>query len=319
MPDSRRLAFADPDHPNRATIVTIEGRILDRPLLAPPGDELANLSAVPGMNALVYTAAQSDAVDQLYERLESGRLHQITRGFTAHSEPAPSPDGRLIADTEWGTPCGNCIPSDIGVLPAARPRRGRTLPNARGENRLHPSWSPNSKRLVYAVYDDDNQALIVANVDGSHRVALSQGLGRSWPAWSPDGSAIAATGTRFGALFVITRDGEHSRRLATGLEGPPSWSPDSRLIAFGRADGLYVIHRDGNGLRRILAMRGVFTVAWAPDASRIAFSAAGCQRRPQECQLRTSDIWTVRPDGRDLRRITTNLANDWWPAWLPAH
>lgn len=81
----------------------------------------------------------------------------------------------------------------------------------------------------------------------------------------------------------------------------------------------YVIQRDGSGLRRILAMRGVFTVAWAPDASRIAFSAAGCQRRSQECQLRTSDIWTVRPDGRNLRRITTNIADEGWPAWLPTH
>ena len=50
--------------------------------------------------------------------------------------------------------------------------------------------------------------------------------------------------TRFGALFVITRDGERSRRLATGLEVPPAWSPDSRMIAFGRADGLYVIQRE---------------------------------------------------------------------------
>jgi Tol biopolymer transport system component len=65
-------------------------------------------------------------------------------------------------------------------------------------------------------------------------------------------------------------------------------------------------------------MRRIASVAWSPDGALIAF-AAPCQSDTVDCTHHlASDIWTVRPDGSDLRRITDNVADDATPAWLPA-
>jgi Tol biopolymer transport system component len=46
--------------------------------------------------------------------------------------------------------------------------------------------------------------------------------------------------------------------------------------------------------------------AWSPHGHRIAyFAVQGGQR----------DIWTVRPDGSDPRRVTEDAPTDWWPRW----
>ena len=47
--------------------------------------------------------------------------------------------------------------------------------------------------------------------------------------------------------------------------------------------------------------------AWSPDGSRIAFDARGADG--------FSDVWTVRPDGLDLRQITRGRFDDAMPAW----
>jgi Tol biopolymer transport system component len=78
-----------------------------------------------------------------------------------------------------------------------------------------------------------------------------------------------------------------------------------------------VIGRDGSGLRQIVAMRRIGSVAWSPDGAQIAF-AAGCQSETPECTGNPAhDVWTVSADGSGLRRITDDVADDTTPAWLP--
>jgi Tol biopolymer transport system component len=102
------------------------------------------------------------------------------------------------------------------------------------------------------------------------------------------------------------------------LTHAPAWSPDSATLAFAGADGLYAIARAGGSLHLITAIPGIAAVAWSPNGMLIAFAAA-CQGTKESCANdSTYDIWTVRPDGSDLRRITDDVADDTAPTWLPA-
>lgn len=81
---------------------------------------------------------------------------------------------------------------------------------------------------------------------------------------------------------------------ALSVGGARSAAADTRLIAFTRADGVYVIRANGSGeraLRRGGAAVGANRVAWAPDGSRLAFT-------------NTSDqIWAMNADGSRLVRL----------------
>lgn len=98
----------------------------------------------------------------------------------------------------------------------------------------------------------------------------------------------------------------------------PSPSPDGGQIVFtGTRAGetvpdLYVVNRDGSGLHVVAPNAGVdYTPAWSPDGSRIAFTST---------RDGYADVWTMKPDGTDLRKLTNgNPANAGGtsPAWSP--
>ena len=79
------------------------------------------------------------------------------------------------------------------------------------------------------------------NADGSDVVQLTDNDSRDqYPVWSPDGSRIAFVSNRSGVseLYVMGADGSNVQQLtdvtqhSEGVQGPPSWSPDSSQIVF---------------------------------------------------------------------------------------
>ena len=324
LADSRRLVMLDRPA-NEATLVTSRGHLLRRlKLISRAESKRGALAATPlitrDSSALVYTVDQP-SVYQLYEQLASGALRQITRGLTSHRDPVSSPDGRLIADDELEISTCRCdatISSQIGVLATDGSTPPGLLPTPGSAS--HPTWSPDGTHIAYFTRAGDlpGPSIIVAQADGSQPVVLTADAGVGEPSWSPDGSMIAFVNS---GIVVVASDGSTTQHLTgavpagsnINLTGAPAWSPDSSTLAFAGADGLHLIGRDGTGLRRILAMRGIHSVAWSPDGALIAIAA--CQH---DCSTDSySDIWTVHPDGTQLRRITHNIADDTTPTWLP--
>lgn len=70
---------------------------------------------------------------------------------------------------------------------------------------------------------------------------------------------------------------------------------------------IYVVNRDGTGLRRV-TFNNIFERAprWSPDGTRIAFAGfvGG-----------NGDIYTINADGSELTRLTTDAARDDDPEW----
>jgi len=142
------------------------------------------------------------------------------------------------------------------------------------------------------------------------------------------GAERGAGGSVFGpsSVYSIQPDGTGIRKIPlpdrlysmTAL----AVSPDGRLVALSNGGGefpprnIYVMNSDGTGLRQLTM--GDFEESmpsWAPDGSEIVFSSTRC------CDSSTSSghdaLYTIRPDGTGLRRLTEDDGTDWYPAWSP--
>lgn len=140
----------------------------------------------------------------------------------------------------------------------------------------YATWAPDHLRLVYG----DGQIVSLDAVSGAS-TTLRQGTSLSMPAWSPDGSTLV-----FG-------DGTSMRTVDPGV---------------------------ANARTHVLTLPGTlapFAFDWTPGPS-IAFQGLQLDcNSPTGCySTDRSDIYTIRPDGSGLRRITkTGHAAD--PRWSP--
>jgi TolB protein len=173
-----------------------------------------------------------------------------------------------------------------------------------------PRWSPDGHLIAYDLVTATGGHIMVMRADGTGARDLTPGVhgyNAIDPAWSPDGRWIAfgsgPAGSRNGALWLVRSDGTRLRMLvnAPGEEEHPSWSPDGSQIVFDSfpahgPDHLYVVRRDGSGLRRLTADA---LDAWGPDwaAPNVILFANGSGSA-------TDDIFTIRPDGSGLRQVT---------------
>jgi TolB protein len=185
-----------------------------------------------------------------------------------------------------------------------------------------PSWSPDGTKIAYRHERNDEPEIWLMNADGSGQRRLARGLS---PAWSPDGSKIAyaslgdlpcppGRGPRCSGLSIVNADGSGQHRVPRTDGGEyPSWSPDGKRIAFNsNLSGdhvMYVVDVDGSGLVDLSKVGEGWQVAWSPDGRSILFASH------RDHADNYTDVYVMRPDGSDVRRLTHNLA--FTPAWSP--
>ncbi|MGH7475318.1 MAG: hypothetical protein ACRELD_03445 [Longimicrobiales bacterium] len=172
------------------------------------------------------------------------------------------------------------------------------------------------------------------NVDGSGARRLIREDGRQGLLdWSPDGRRIAFSSTRDGNwdIYVMNGDGSGVRRLTDhpAIDDGPRWSPDGRSILFnssrGSRWGIYLMDSEGGEIRHLTkhhqmnvlgpaagradgVLRLAVAPAWSPDGRRIAFDST---------RDGNWEIYTMAADGSDVRRLTTDAADDTRARWSP--
>ncbi|HET9590176.1 MAG TPA: hypothetical protein VFO91_15425 [Anaerolineales bacterium] len=142
------------------------------------------------------------------------------------------------------------------------------------------------------------------------------------PTWSPDGKQILFASDRDGAiqLFTINVNGRGLHRVTNlpAIRGRSDWSPDGGSIvtysgpAWNRE--LYIMNADGSNVRQLTPAGGNSQgPSFSPDGRWVVFTAYfdrygddhGCE------------IYIIRVDGTDLRRLTNNDYCDYQPRWGP--
>jgi Tol biopolymer transport system component len=162
---------------------------------------------------------------------------------------------------------------------------------------LNPAWSPDSDQIAFEFWDEPDasvwcEGIFVVNADGTDLNVLIPGEYSSeenpfpgWPAWSPDGNAIAFTMDSYFINFEPSADiylwdaasgmTQVTDCIATGEACiDPAWSPDGSELAFvkyRRADigiisWLYVTDAAGSYARGITSQYGgrISSPAWSP-------------------------------------------------------
>ena len=156
--------------------------------------------------------------------------------------PAYSPDGQYIAFLSTR----NIFDIDLFLADA---QTGKIITRLAGADR-NPhfealrfidsagSWAPDSKHLAFIVFEKGDNYLGIVDADTRRieevRVPGIDAITNI--AWSPDGHTMAIAGQDTGVsdLFLYDIDSKQVRRLTSDkfADMQPTWSPDSRTIAF---------------------------------------------------------------------------------------
>ena len=145
-----------------------------------------------------------------------------------------------------------------------------------------PTFSPDGRRLVYAVHDGRFARLFVANAHGRARRQILRETppwSSAEPTWSPDSGTLAYTRDRdvdLAQVGVVNVDGS-GRRILTRAGRQPAWAPRGRTIAFANwhPSGLYLMDDRGRGRRRISnsspELQPNSPLTWTQDGRNLLF------------------------------------------------
>jgi WD40 repeat protein len=239
------------------------------------------------------------------------------------ASPSPQPTASLrpeplVAWIPWGDP-GDPV-SRIRISGAGGSDTRELVPGGSGNLFGRLAWSPDGAQLLYS----RDGRLFLADVNGGEPQLLDTGCvapcGRDTdPAFSRDGTTLAFARQSFDQDGIVESSAIATLDLAAGRVAVlastagdsawwPSWSPDGQRIVFssrygeGDVPALFVVDQDGRNLHQISPSTLVAgNGEWSPDGSRIVFWTPAIGGRWE-----TKDVYTIRPDGTDLRRLTSD-------------
>jgi Tol biopolymer transport system component len=280
----------------------------------------------------------------VFHRAIEGTWPPVTPTFSRDPEfnvvragvfPSYSPDGRsLMTNTAFAGQFHNTI---MVMRPDGSGRR--IVFDDPGQNALAPVWSPGGDRIAFALGGFFAAAragrsahLAVVAADGTGLRMLTSGDGNhAFPSWSPDGRQLVARRADTASKGLVLVD-VASGAITPLTSGPqtdnfPAWSPARNRILFtSDRDGdweLYTMRPDGTDVTRLTTSPGNDAHAvWSHDGEWIAFASARGGFKDEMPVGEgggqgAGDIFVMRWDGSDVRRLTDDAFEEATPAFAP--
>lgn len=261
-------------------------------------------------------------------------------------QPALSPDGTRVAFSS-----AQSNKSGINVVAVDGTGLRRLTTNSLSYD-SEPAWSPDGSKIAFvrgfdptvggiANFTSCGSEIYVVGMDDGREINLTQGLGGTDPAWSPDGKRIAFASSRENYLasnhvenydiYSMTDEGGDVLQLTMTEENEaePAWSPDGKRIAYARnylrvnfscgfahtgfdvdptlnGPDIYVMSSDGSDQNRLTHTENNLEPAWSPDGASLAFvsSRKGYQQ-----------IYVLHPHTKREFGITSDAAHKSSPSW----
>ena len=185
-----------------------------------------------------------------------------------------------------------------------------------GERVLNHALAAHHKpQIAFTHYRHGDAEIYSIDAGGRNRKNLTNNPALdAHPDWSPDGTKIAFASNRKGnvsQIYVMNADGTNPVRVTDGpLEKVhPSWSPDARKIAFTVTDAIdHIAVMDAHGNNLEVHEGHGMEPSWSPDGGEIAFVS---------WRDGGNEIYVIGAGGRELKRVTQDLAQKWSPSFSP--
>lgn len=268
-----------------------------------PSAAIASLQRVPGTRSIVYASYCAEPLDNLYAMTGDGSgLRRLTSVQAQETTPRISPDRTQIAyeyADATGLTCKGC-PTSIRTLHVDG-SPGATLtspPDCTFD--VSPSWSPDGTQISYS-HSSCSTPPTLFTMQASGVAATSLDVEASETAWGPKRIAYYDGATAPSSIWTIAPDGTGATKAGWGNVLSPAWSADGRLAYLSGTNVVVV------GRKLPLPFAQVRSLAWSPDGTRLLVAA-----RPKNGP--TFDLYTVKTDGTDPRRLTTDMdvsSADW--------
>jgi tricorn protease len=277
-----RLAIAPGAQPQKLTNFT-DGRLL-YPTMARDGSAIVfergmqvwRLDLASGKAAPVPLSLRGAPADDPIEHVQIDKFTNL----------ATSPDGKKIAVIGHGELFATTA-KDGG--PAQRITRSVGAED-------DPTWSPDSKRLLYVTERGTDRLLAEYDVAAGRETMLTSAGNASTPVYAPDGKSIVyVSNERELRRLTLPRPGVpmsdrllFSGDINFGGGPPPVWSPDGTWIAFPVTDSksfarIEVVPAAGGPARPVsfLANGQMSKINWSPDGKYLLFDS-GQRNEPSQ-------------------------------------
>jgi dipeptidyl aminopeptidase/acylaminoacyl peptidase len=240
--------------------------------------------------------------------------------------PAVSPDGRMaVVAVTRPDPDADEYRSQLWAVPTDGSAPARPLTS--GHLDSAPAFSPDGRWLAYLSAEPGGrpQIWLLPTAGGAARRLTHHHLGAGAPVWSPDSRRLA----------YVVRVAEHGRYGTVEGVGPGAEPPRLITTLTYRRDAVgFLLDRPSQVF--VLDLPADFEddtaplpepaqvttgaadcgdVAWRPDGAELAFVSA---RHPRADRDLVRDVYAVRPDGSELRRVTESRGGCALPAYDPS-
>lgn len=233
-----------------------------------------------------------------------------------HYYPSVSPDGQSVVYSAYNEQTRHYEIYEMNISTGAV----KELTFALGDLNA-PEISPDGRTVLFTRFfiEPERPTTWLIDRDGNNPREVSPDRAID-PTWSPDGTQIlfASVVNYLSQLFIINIDGTRLRQVSNlpDLRGRSDWSPLNLIVTYSGkpwARELFVMNPDGSNQRQISPTGGNSQgPSFSPDGQWVAFTSYFDRYEVHGCE-----IYIMRVDGADLRRLTDNEYCDYQPRWGP--